>query len=189
MSGGVFTISIGALLAHVALGCQSPKRDLPETTRTAEVQRDTARPFRRIVSRDEKYAAIADEVPGFAGIYISGDTVVLMLVDTTRVAEARRALERSTMGFPQEYRHVVARRARYDFRQLREWKLAATNLMGREGGVTLGIDHRGSRVTVGVIDSAGVEPMRTALLARGIPSDAFFVWVSGRFVPLRPIGP
>jgi hypothetical protein len=185
MDSRVVSATLVAVLVQVASADHSLKLGNSPTTQATELRRQPTRPFRRIVTIDDKYAAIADTVPDFAGVYVSGDTVVIMLVDRARLAAARRALERVSADFPYGTRHVVARRARYNFRQLRTWKLLATNVMGREGATSLGIDHMRNRLSVGVIDSGRVAPVRAALIARGVPAEAVIVKVMGPWRLLR----
>jgi hypothetical protein len=181
----VFSGILVAVLTQTASGDHSLKPGNVPTTQAAEVRRHPTRPFRRIITIDDKYAAIADTVPGFAGVYVSGDTVVIMLVDRTRLAAARRALERVSADFPYGRRPIVARRAKYNFRQLRTWKSLATAVMGRDGVAGLGIDDVRNGLSVHVIDSSRVEPVKAALIARGIPVDAIIVKVTGPYKFLR----
>jgi hypothetical protein len=170
-----------ALTVGLAPGCQAPHQERPEAVRAPETRPDTVRPRRRVrPTIDERWATTADEVPGFAGLFVHGDTLVVMLVEPARLAEAVRVLKRSE-GFPERYRHVVARRARYNFRQLHDWKRRALELVGESGVVALGVDEARNSVYLGVLDSSYLDPIRAALIARGVPARAIFVEVTGPF--------
>jgi hypothetical protein len=175
------------LAAALLWGCpaqehQQQQQDRPGAVRGPEASPDNARPTRRVrPTIDERWAALADEVPGFAGVFVRADTLVVMLVNPARLPEAVHALRRSSDRFPEGSRHVVARRARYNFRQLYDWKRQAVDLMGNRGVVMLGVDEARNRVHLGVLDSSYVEPVRAALIARGVPAGALIVEVTGPF--------
>jgi hypothetical protein len=176
------TASALALAAALVPGCSAPQqqKERPEAVQAPAARPETVKSTQRARrSIDRRWAAIADDVPGFAGLYVRGDTVVVMLVDTARLADAERALRQSPAGFPTGYRHVVARRARYNSRQLYDWRQQALDLMGGGGVVTLGIDEARNRVHLGVLDSSYVAPVRAALTARGVPTGAFILEVTG----------
>lgn len=168
------------LAVLIAVACQASRQERVDTSRGQQLRADTSRPKRRIpISIDARLAAIADEVPGFAGTFVRGDTVVVMLVDTARLDEAVRVVRRSQRASLERYRHFVAHPARYNFRQLYGWRQRATDVMGAQGVVTLGVDEARNAAHLGVRDSSFVEPVRAALIARGLPANAIAMEVTG----------
>ena len=127
----------------------------------------------------DRYAAIAQTVPGFAGWWWDGTTLVLMLVDTTQRDAAVAAIAEDMRG--QYIRRVVVRKADFDFIQLRKWLLLVPTY-GDSQITAVGPDVVRNRVMVWVADSAYLPPMRKRLVALGIPDRALVVQVM-RFIP------
>lgn len=117
----------------------------------------------------DRYAAIAQTVPGFAGLYWEGTTLVLMLVDTTQRDAAVAAIAEDMRG--QYIRRVLVRKADFDFIELRKWLLLVP-IFGDSQITAVGPDVMRNRVLVGVADSAYLAPMRERLVALGIPLSA-----------------
>ena len=67
---------------------------------------------------------------------------------------------------------------RYDFGQLKDWKDLALDLFAGHRMVTLDIRESNNRLEIGVDTENGIEGLRTALMARGLPEDAFSIEVS-----------
>jgi hypothetical protein len=121
---------------------------------------------------DDRYAAIAQTVPGFAGWYWEGTTLVLMLVDTTQRDAAVAAIAEDMRG--RYIFRVLVRKADFDFIQLRRWK----SLVFADSQITsIGVDEVRNRVLVGVADSAYLAPTRQRLVGLGIPHRALVLEV------------
>jgi hypothetical protein len=143
-------------------------------------------PPRHVVSEDGD-ARIAERVRGYAGMHLRAGSAVLLLVDTTRRAEAIAAVRGALVERGISERDVRVRPARYDARQLLEFKRRASGArMGHAvGWMAVNIDILANRIEVGVPDTADAEPMRRALAALAIPKDAAVVEVRDRYHPLR----
>ena len=128
---------------------------------------------------DDRFAAIAQTVPGFAGLYWEGTTLVLMLVDTTQRDAAVAAIAEDMRG--RYIRRVLVRKADFDFIQLRRWKLLVPFFADSQI-TAVGVDEVRNCVLVGVADSAYLAPTRKRLVALGIPPRALVVQVM-RFIP------
>ena len=128
---------------------------------------------------DDRWATIAQTVPGFAGWFWEGTTLVLMLVDTTQRDAAVAAIAEETRG--RYVRRVLVRRADFDFIQLRKWKLLVP-IFADSQITAVGPDVVRNRVLVGVTDSAYLAPMRHRLVTLGIPDSALVLQVM-RFIP------
>lgn len=92
------------------------------------------------VTLDEEYARLAEEIPGFGGLYL--DTVGrthVYLVDLSR--------ERDVQGLGER---VVVEQGDYDFRDLVAWKEALGPQLSEQGAVFLDIDERVNRIVLGV---------------------------------------
>ena len=126
----------------------------------------------------DRFAAIAQTVPGFAGLYWEGTTLVLMLVDTTQRDAAVAAIAEDMRG--RYIRRVLVRKADFDFIQLRRWKLLVP-FFGDSQITAVGVDEVRNCVLVGVADSAYLAPTRKRLVALGIPPRALVVQVM-RFI-------
>ena len=125
---------------------------------------------------DDHWADVAQQVPGFAGWWLNGGTIVLMLVDTTQREAGLRAI---IAELPQRYYHNIrVQKADFDFRQLRDWKALAISV---SGVVMSDADEVRNRVVAGVEDSTNIRPTRQRLLKAGIPARALLIEVTGRF--------
>ena len=123
---------------------------------------------------DDHWAEIAHRVPGFAGWWLDGGTIVVWLVDTT---QREAALQAIAAELPRRYRHTIrVRKADFDFIELREWKNLA---IGDSAVVWSDADEVQNRVVVGVVDSASLASTRERLVAAGIPSAALVIEVDG----------
>jgi hypothetical protein len=130
---------------------------------------------------DDRWAAVAQKVPGFAGLWLDGSTAVLMLVDTVQrdaaVAELAAELRRWHIGT------VRVRKADFDFIQLRRWKLLVP--IFTDSRITaVDADEVRNRVVVSVSDSAHFAPVRKRLVALGIPLRALVLEVMRGVIPL-----
>ena len=128
---------------------------------------------------DDRWATIAHTVPGFAGWFWEGTTLVLMLVDTTQRDAAVAAIAEDLRG--RYVRRVLVRKADFDFIQLRRWKLLVPFFTDSQI-TAVGPDVVRNRVLVGVSDSAYLAPTRKRLVALGIPDGALVLDVM-RFMP------
>jgi hypothetical protein len=137
---------------------------------------------------DERWAAVAERVPGFAGLWFEGSTLVLALADTARVADALREVADEIA--PRTYSAVRVQPARFDFAQLHEWRQLVFDHLDAIGWTMLSIQETRNRVLVAVRDSSRLAPAQEALLTLGIPSAAFELEVGylefGEPTPLEP---
>jgi hypothetical protein len=125
---------------------------------------------------DDDLAAVADRVPGFAGSLLAGDTLVLLLVDPAqRAAAEHEARARLGPGAP-AIRHVAVRPARYDYRQLPDWR-RRVGASWPPGMSALSIGAAENRVDVGVAEASQVARVRRAVAALGVPATALHVTV------------
>jgi hypothetical protein len=123
---------------------------------------------------DDHWAEVARHVPGFAGWWLDGGTIVLMLVDTTQRDAALKAI---AAELPRRYIHNIrVHKADFDFIQLRDWKGQA---IGDSEVVMSDADEVRNRIVAGVRDSASLAPTRKRLLGMGIPSLALVLEVDG----------
>ena len=123
---------------------------------------------------DDRWAAIAERVPGFAGWWRDGDTAVVMLVDTTRRADAVKAIAPELRG--RHIRTIRVQRADFDFKELRDWKHAVP-LDTVYHMAMVDADEVRNRIVVGVTDSSYIGSARRHLLTLGIPARALVMTV------------
>jgi hypothetical protein len=135
---------------------------------------------------DDDFAALAEEVPGFGGMYFDTDGVLtIQLVNPEALAFARpkvvALLERGIRWGPgrTNQRAAVARemrtvRARFDYRQLVSlYRTEVVPLMGTTEGITMtDIDERQNRIVVGVKDASTLAAIREHFANPRIPSNA-----------------
>ena len=140
----------------------------------------------RPLSLDERYAEIADAVPGFGGMYVdSSGTVILALKPKTKKAAARDAVRpllsvnlRSYSGRPISIERSKVKEVKYDFRELFNWRRSLHALqLDRFGVDRLDIDERLNRISLAVRRPEETEVLLGAISALGIPSDAIDIRV------------
>jgi hypothetical protein len=134
-------------------------------------------------TQDDEWAAVAKRVPGFAGFWQEGSTLVLALVDTTQQAAALRDIAGQ---FPVDrYTRVRVQRVAYDFAQLLAWKQLVFEHLGgpREpySVTSIDADEAHNRVLVRVKDSSGLAPARRTFETLGVPPSALWLEV-GEFI-------
>jgi len=128
---------------------------------------------------DDRFATIAQTVPGFAGWWWEGTTLILMLVDTAQRDAAVAAIAADMRG--RYVRRVQVRKADFDFIQLRRWMLLVPFFADSQI-TAVDADEVRNRVVVSVADSAYLAPTRKRLVALGIPTDALVLQVM-RVIP------
>jgi hypothetical protein len=130
---------------------------------------------------DDRFAEIAKTVPGFAGWWWDGTTLVLMLVDT---AQRDAAVTAIAPDMRQQYiRRVLVRKADFDFIQLRRWMLLVPFFADSQI-TAVDADEVRNRVVVSVADSAYLAPTRERLVALGIPLRALVLEIMRGVKPL-----
>lgn len=93
-----------------------------------------------LLSLDEQYARLAEEVPGFGGLYLDAEgTTHVYLQDLSLADEVQDLGER-----------VEVHQGEYDFRELFVWKDAVRDLLAQRGTVFLDIDEQRNRLLFGV---------------------------------------
>jgi FG-GAP-like repeat/ASPIC and UnbV len=181
LSGLVAVLS--EIVAASSLGAQRP----PDTLRGPELRRDTTTRWAEPVETiNDRFASIADRVPGFAGVFIERDSVVLMLVDPSRRDDAERAVREAFRQ--RDFRHFAVRRVEYDARQLRDWMRLAASVQTPEL-TSLSVEVKRNRILLGVRDSTYTNPARRALAAAGIPPGAILIEIIRSAIRLETDGP
>lgn len=115
-------------------------------------------------SLDHEFARMAEEVPGFGGLYYDEDGFAhVYLTDPSRAA---------TLGLGDD---VVVHEAEFDFPTLQAWRINLRDLLADDAVVTLDVDERTNRIQIGVDRSAGPEAiwqLRSAVAFNLVPSEA-----------------
>jgi hypothetical protein len=89
---------------------------------------------------DEDYVRLAEDVPGFGGLYFDGaGTTHIYLMDLSLAGEVQ------DLG-----KHVEVQQGDYDFRDLAAWKDVVRPQLVQRGAVSLDIDEQRNRLVFGV---------------------------------------
>jgi hypothetical protein len=105
-----------------------------------------------MLTLDQEFSRIAEEVPGFGGLYLDeAGTTHIYLVDLSRALDVQDLGER-----------VEVHQGQYDFRDLVAWKEQVRDQLSQRGAVSLDIDERRNRLVFGV-ERTSVEEFSTAL--------------------------
>jgi hypothetical protein len=131
---------------------------------------------------DEMAAAIADRVPGFAGLMARPDgNLRAMFTRKSQLFDRGRALDWRTMRSPAAdmLRSIEGvtdtARAQFDARQLLTFKRRAASLFSAGNLVFVDIDEQANRIRVGVsrdLDDDEMETLQQRMVAAGIPASA-----------------
>ena len=126
------------------------------------------------LSYDDALASVG--VPGFAGAWVEGRTLVVYLTDPSAGAAraARTELARLLGRADLVRRPVEPRPARYTFRQLKGWHDALLgDVLALPGALSADVDERANVVRFGFSDVASaVAPMAALSAARAVPAAA-----------------
>lgn len=180
--------SIGSVL--VVVGCTG------EPTTASWVPGDPPRwsqaGSRRPHHADEYLAEIADRVPGFAGVYVRHDTLLLRLKnlagDGTKAAALRQVLRqdpdlarfRGVSGRLADG-PVVVESSPYDARELWEYRVRVLQEVFGGGGVhRLDQDETRGVIRIGIDASTAPSEVAARVAVAGIPSDAVLIEVRER---------
>jgi hypothetical protein len=125
---------------------------------------------------DEEFARLAEEIPGFGGLYLDKEgTTHVYLQDLSRARDVQDLGER-----------VEVHQGDYDFRDLFAWKDEVRPLLERSGAVFLDIDEQRNRLLFGVERDA-LKPfdseLQDFLRNTRVPPEAVIVEVGDPFEP------
>jgi hypothetical protein len=181
------------ILCGLGVACTAENVVEPVRPAHSEVPTQHFLPRASAPTFDNKLLAVAQRVPGFAGIYYDGSgTQVVRLTPGTNanavVTELRRA-------FPNgRARGGASRRidpqlipAAYNFQTLYEWRLRADALLAGPGVVATDIDEVRNAVWIAVVDAETATLVMKSLSALGIPDDALEVVITDRGSELQTL--
>ena len=123
---------------------------------------DVPRPF----THDDELAQMADEIPGFGGLFYDEEGFPHVFL-----TDVGRAPQVNALGPA-----VRIHQGQFDFRQLRQWKDSLVDVLALPGVVLLDADESRNRVRIGLDKEAGAEKnlgaVRAALAKSGVPPAA-----------------
>jgi hypothetical protein len=114
---------------------------------------------------DAEFVRIAQEVPGFGGLYYdeAGALVVVMAGDARPMSSRVMAPSLARIGVDASAQPVRVRQAQYDFVALNAAHRAVTPVLGLGGVVFTDADERANRVRIGVEDASARAAVERAL--------------------------
>jgi len=131
-----------------------------------------------LLTLDEEFARLAEEVPGFGGLYLDeAGTTHVYLQDTSRAREVQGLGER-----------VEVLQGEYDFRDLLAWKDELRPLLEQRGAVLLDIEERRNRLLFGVERDSVVAftvALRDFLWDTRVPPESVIVEAVEPFAPVE----
>lgn len=188
------TASILALLVAVlfASGCDTDgltsQADTGLSTQAdtgLSTSSEAARSASDYVTLDERLAHVAQEVPGFGGLFLDEQGHVnIYLRDPAKTTEAAASVIHSLVSsgsVPLRFSEAPTRviQGHYDFVQLLEWKEAAHKLLEVNGVSLIDADEALNRVFVGVEDEDTRNRVIEVSESLEIPRNALLVEVTG----------
>ncbi len=128
---------------------------------------------------DEQLAAVAEQVPTFAGLYVDGDTYVIKVTDgKLESAEAARGPAAEILDRPDlATAEIRPEPAEFSWKQLMQWYQSISPRVWEVADVTTtDIDDKDNIITVGVSDLDRDErAVRAFAEAEGVPTAALEV--------------
>ena len=141
-----------------------------------------------------EFARLAEEIPGFGGMYYGADGKLNVFVarNATSPAALTRALETKLRGellisakTAPAANEMVVHQGEYDFGQLSRWYTQMRPVLGNEGVVFTDIDESRNRLRIGVEASATVAEIEQVVAQLGVPAEAVSIEVTDPIVPLK----
>jgi hypothetical protein len=138
------------------------------------------------------FEQISQMVPSFAGYYLEGENLVVLVTDPTASRSAEAAVRQvfpATLPAKATGRlaqaPVVGRRAQYTFIQLRDWRdqIEAGVFLSLDDAASIGVDEISNRVVIGLATGSGRGELEQWLTRSAIPAGAVKIQVTGRAVP------
>jgi hypothetical protein len=126
----------------------------------------------RAATLDERFAAIAQRVSGFGGMFRDGDVLKVYLVDRGQGAAAERAIAETFGPRRIPARGVQVLQAQYPFLQLRAWQEQMGALFDLPGVILTDIDESTNRLEVGVDQPGTISAVEQELARLRIPRAA-----------------
>lgn len=131
---------------------------------------------------EDRFVQLANEVPGFGGLYLDGTQLVAWVNDSTKVAALRGALASHLaldgFGIPQNQRptSIVVKNGAYDFQTLSDYRdIVSDSILGSMTGVVaIDLDESVNRVMIRLLTAqAAAKPqVLQRLQTLGVPSAA-----------------
>lgn len=181
-------LTLAALAATFALAACSDS--LPTGPSSDEV----AQPSLFRGGLNGEFARLADQVPGFGGMYYGPDGKLNVVVAAGHnPVSVTRGLARAIRGpltisakvGGAALDEMVVQDGSYDFGQLSRWYNDARKALGFEGVVFTDIDERNNRIRIGVRPNAPADEIQEMLSQAGIPAEAVILEPSEPVVALK----
>jgi len=141
-----------------------------------------------------EFTRLAEEIPGFGGMYYGDDGKLNVFVagNATSPAALTRALESKLRGellisakTAPAADEMVVHQGDYDFGQLNRWYTQMRPVLANEGVVFTDIDEAQNRLRIGVEATASVTQIEQAVAQYGVPAEAVSIEVTEPVVPLK----
>lgn len=138
------------------------------------------------------FEQISQMVPSFAGYYLEGENLVVLVTDSTASRGAEAAVRQvlaatrpANAAGRLAQRPVVGRHAQYTFIQLRDWRdqIEAGVGFSLADAASIGLDEISNRVVIGLATGSGRGELEQWLSRSGIPARAVKIEITGRAVP------
>ncbi len=175
----VTTAVLSAILAITGCGgTEVPSEETGTSTNPLGATPDTGRPTPLVAPErgrglDSRFEALARDIPGFGGMFLDEEgTPTVLLVDLKQEPGARAALREELRSRGLENAGLKVRQAKYDFRQLGQWREQASSVLSLPGVVSTDVDESSNRVRIGVRDVAAQRRVEAELSRLGIPREA-----------------
>jgi hypothetical protein len=133
------------------------------------------------VGLDAEFAGLAQEVPGFGGLFLDENGApTVNLMDPGQLAAVTQALAASRLGGELRARgipldQIGVRQGQYDFLQLTQWRERLSIVWSIPGVVLTDIDEHANRLRIGVAHAAALSAVEEEVTKLQIPREAVIV--------------
>lgn len=125
---------------------------------------------------DDKFAAIADSIPGFGGLFVSNGELYAYLSDSSQEGRLRSRLAEDNVLAHHRGKPLHISRGSFDYRALKRWNDQLSSLLAAVPGVAwFDINEVENRLNVGVTNATLISDVHQAALNLAIPPAALRV--------------
>lgn len=165
----------GTILLFIVLisGCSDASGPVDPSGRNS---RSTAPPALRLAGLDGKFAQVAQQAPGFGGIfYDENGRLTIVLRDRSQSSRAKQAI---AAILPENRGRLIDAQivdGRFGFLQLAAWHEQVREVLSIPGVVFTDIDERRNQLVIGIQDEALRSQIAGFVSSRHVPQEAFAI--------------
>lgn len=159
-------------LAYFAIGCADSSNPAGPVIGSNQ---DRVAAFARQGPQLTASARLANQLPGFGGMFVSNGALKVYMIDLGQQSAASQAIGAELASHGRAGLPMQLVQGTYRYADLEAWRRSLLPVLGGRGIVFSEIDERANRVRIGVSDASAKTMMQQALLHITAPMEAFVV--------------